>query len=158
MLKNYLTIALRNIIKQKFYSLINILGLTIGLAASFFVVLYVTDELSYDKFHHDLDNLYRVSLHARVAGQEIHVTNTCPPLATAMVEEIPEVSDALRTRRRYNLVIRYEDIAFTEDKVFDADSNFFSFFDFELLEGNPETALQNPNSIVLSKSMGSTYW
>jgi len=57
MLKNYLTITVRNIIKQKFYSLINILGLSIGLAASFFVVLYVTDELSYDNFHHDLDHL-----------------------------------------------------------------------------------------------------
>ncbi len=158
MLKNYLTIAVRSIIKQKFYSLINILGLSIGLAASFFVVLYVTDELSYDNFHHDLDHLYRVSLHARIAGQEVHVTNTCPPLATAMVEEIPEVSDALRTRRRFNMVIRNEDIAFTEDKVFDADSNFFSFFDFELLEGNPKTALENPNSIVLSKSMATKYF
>lgn len=82
--------------------------LSIGLAASFFVVLYVTDELSYDNFHHDLDHLYRVSLHARIAGQEIHVINTCSPLSNAMVEEIPEVSDALRLRRRFNRTILLE--------------------------------------------------
>ena len=96
MLRNYLTVALRNILKYKFFSAINILGMTIGVSACLLIILYVTDELSYDRFHTNADRIYQVGLQAKIAGQDIRVANTCPPMAAALVAEIPEVESATR--------------------------------------------------------------
>jgi putative ABC transport system permease protein len=89
MLRNYFLVALRSIRKQKFYSIINIVGLTVGIVATLFIILYIRDELSYDRFHANIDQLYRVGLNGRLAGQEVHVVSTPPPLAAAMVSEVP---------------------------------------------------------------------
>jgi len=158
MIRNYFKVALRNILKQKFYSLINILGLTIGIVATLFIILYVTDELSFDRFNSNIERMYRVGLNGRLAGQEVHVNYTPPPLATAMVNEVPGVEQSLRIWEWGDVVIRYEDKVFTEDLIFHADSNFFKFFSFQLLEGDPVTALKEPNSIVLSESMANKFF
>lgn len=152
MIRNYFLIAFRNIVKQKFYSFINILGLTIGIAATLFIILYVADELSYDRFHSKIDRMYRVGLNGKLAGQEVHVVSTPPPLAGAMVAEVPGVEHALRLWQWGDVVIRHEDKVFTEDLIFHTDSNFFKVFSFELIEGDPETALIEPNSMVLTES------
>jgi putative ABC transport system permease protein len=152
MLRNFFTVAIRNILKQKFYSIINILGLTAGITASLFIILYIADELSYDKFHDKIDRMYRAGLHGRIAGQDIKGTWTPPPMAAAMKNDIPEISDAIRLWQWTHVVIRYEDKSFTEDRIFHTDSNFFRFFSFQLLQGDPETALKEPNSIVLTES------
>lgn len=158
MIRNYFLIAFRNIVKQKFYSFINILGLTIGIAASLFIILYVTDELSYDRFHENIDQMYRVGLNGKLAGQEVHVVSTPPPLASAMVNEVPGVAQALRLWQWGDVVIRYEDKVFTEDLIFHTDSNFFKVFSFKLLEGDPETALKEPNSMVITESIAKKFF
>ncbi len=158
MLRNYFLIAIRNIIKQKFYSFINILGLTIGIAATLFIILYIADELSYDRFHTNIDRMYRVGLNGKLAGQEVHVAATPPPLAQAMVNEVPGVESALRMWQWDDVVIRYEEQVYTEDLICHTDSNFFKFFSFKLIEGDPETALQEPNSIVLTQKMATKFF
>ena len=158
MIRNYFLIAFRNIVKQKFYSFINILGLTIGIAASLFIILYVTDEWSYDRFHKNIERMYRVGLNGKLAGQEVHVVSTPPPLASAMVNEVPGVEQALRLWQWGDVVIRYEDKVFTEDLIFHTDSNFFKVFSFELLEGDPETALKEPNSMVITESIANKFF
>jgi len=152
MLKNYFLVAFRNIIKQKFYAFINILGLTIGITATLFVILYVSDELSYDRFHTNIDNMYRVGLHGRLGGQDVRVTSTPPPLVAALKNDVPGIQDAVRVWERSDVIIGYEDLVFTEDKIFFTDSSFFDFFSFNLLEGDPKTALTEPNSIVLTEN------
>ena len=152
MLKNYFLVAFRNIVKQKFYAFINILGLTIGITATLFIILYVADELSYDRFHTNIDNMYRVGLHGRLGGQDIRVTSTPPPLVAALKDDVPGIQDAVRLWEWSDVIISYEDLVFTEDKIFHTDSTFFDFFSFKLLEGDPETALTEPNSIVLTES------
>ena len=158
MLRNYFKIGFRNILKHKFYSAINIAGLTIGITASLFISLYLLDELNYDRFHSKIDKMYRVGLHGKLGGQDLMVTTTCPPLAHTMVDEVPEVEDATRIMTRNDFVIKYEDMMFTEDDIFFADSNFFSFFSFRLLEGDPKTALKEPNSIVMTETIAEKYF
>lgn len=158
MLSNYLKVAIRNITKHKFFSFINIFGLTIGIAACLFITVYVSDELGYDRIHEKGDRMYRMNLHGKLGGQDILTTNTCIPLAQALVEEIPEVSEAVRVNNFGDWVFRYNDLSFTEEDVFVTDSNFFSFFSFPLLKGNPETALKEANSIVLTESLAKKYF
>lgn len=158
MLKNYFTVALRNIRKHKFYSALNISGLAFGLTACFLIGLYISDELGYDKFHKEYTNIYSIALHGRIAGQEIYTSNTSPPIAPAMVAGIPGVEQAVRINTWSNVVVKYEDKAFTEQKVLAVDSNFLAFFSFGLMEGDPATALKEPNTIVLSKEMAVKYF
>ncbi|MEQ9167763.1 MAG: ABC transporter permease, partial [Fulvivirga sp.] len=158
MLKNYIKVAFRNITKHKFFSIINILGLTIGLAASLFITLYIYDELTYDQFNAKADRTYRMNLHGKLAGQEIYTSNTSFPMSQALVEEIPEVEEATRVNPMGEWIIRNGTISFNEEDVFAVDSNFFSVFSFELLYGNPETALIEPNSIILSEDLAVKYF
>jgi putative ABC transport system permease protein len=158
MIKNYLTVALRNIRKHTFYSAINIFGLATGVAASLFILLYIVDELSYDRFHQDASNIYRIGLKGKIGGQEMETASSCPPLASSMVAEIPGVEAATRINRRDNMVFKNGDLSFTEDKILFADSNFFQFFSFKLLEGDPATALKEPNSIVLTPDLATKYF
>ncbi|MFZ6012447.1 MAG: ABC transporter permease [Bacteroidota bacterium] len=159
MLKNYFKVAVRNIMKYKFFSFINILGMTTGITACLLIILYVTDELSYDRFHAKADRIYQVGLHGKIAGQDIHTANTCPPIYAALVEEVPGVDEATRIAPFWGqAVFKYDEKAFTEEKIFFADSNFFSFFSYSLLEGDKKTALLEPNSIVLTQSMAAKYF
>jgi putative ABC transport system permease protein len=158
MFRNYFKTGLRNLLKYKFFSLINILGLVTGVTAAVFIYIYIIDELGYDRFHEHIDRMYRVGLHARVGGQEVNVFATCPPLARAMADEIPEVAQSCRLWEWSEVVMRYEDKVFTESDIFLVDSNFFHFFSFELLEGDPVTVLREPRSIVMTSSMAEKYF
>lgn len=158
MIKNFITIAFRNLLKQRFYTLINVLGLSIGIACFVMITLYVTDELSYDRFHPHAENTYRVGLRGKLSGQEINVAVTCPPMAFTLVEEFPEVKDATRLYKLESEVTRYEDVVYTETEVFFADSNFFRVFGYELLEGDPATALKEPNTLVLTEGTAKKYF
>ncbi|HET9486860.1 MAG TPA: ABC transporter permease [Chryseosolibacter sp.] len=159
MIKNYFKLAFRNIRKYKFFSAVNILGMSIGIAACLLILLYVVDELSYDRFHSNAERIYQVGLHAKIGDQDISVANTCPPMAETLVSEVPGVEQATRIAGFWGTpTLKFGDKAFTEDKIFHADSNFFSFFSFELVEGDPKTALQEPNSIVLTESIATKYF
>jgi putative ABC transport system permease protein len=158
MIKNYFKIALRNIVKYKFYSFINIFGLTTGITVSLLISLYIFDELSFDRFHQDADRIYQVYLKAVLQNKPIEGANTCAPIAAASVEEIPAVEDAIRTTMWRDVVFRYQDRIYTEKKLLLADSNFFNFFTFNLLEGNPHNILNKPNQIVLTETSARKYF
>ena len=159
MLKNYLKIALRNILKHKFFSLINILGMTVGITACLLIILYIKDELNYDRFHANADRMYQVGLHGKIGTQDVRVSNTCPPLAQALVDEIPEIASATRISPFFGqAIVKLEEKAFVEEGVVFADSNFFDFFSFHLLEGDAQTALKEPNAVVLTEKMARKYF
>lgn len=158
MFQNYFKVALRNILKHKFYSILNISGLAFGLTACLLIGLYIFDELSFDKFHKDSENIYCVALHGKIAGQEIYTSSSCPPLSQEMVNEIPGVEQAIRVNPWRNVVMKYEDKAFTETKALLVDSNFFEFFSFKLLEGDSKTALKEPNTMVITKESAVRYF
>ncbi len=150
MIRNYIKITFRNISRQKFYAIINITGLTIGLATSLLIVLYIVDEFSYDRFHADINEMYRVDLKARLSEQYMEIAYTSAPISNAFVEEIPEIYEGCRIAFEHDINIGYQEDAYTEKKVLLADSNFFDFFSFKLLHGDIRNVLRQPNSIVLT--------
>ena len=154
MLKNYFNVALRNLFKHKFYSLINILGLSIGLTCFLMISLYVVDELSYDSFHSDADRIYRMDFSGVINGSEFITALASAPAGPTMPTEFPEVEDATRIRGSGNWTIRRKDEtnAYNEEDVVFADANFFTFWDFNLVSGDPETCLERPNTLVISQS------
>ncbi|MCW5910685.1 MAG: ABC transporter permease [Cyclobacteriaceae bacterium] len=158
MFKNYVKVAIRNILKHKFYSGLNIAGLAFGLTACFLIGLYIFDELSYDRFHKDYENIYSVGLHGKIGGQELYTASSCPPLAQAMVNHIPGVEQGIRIRNWKNIVMKHDEKAFTESKVLLADSNFFEFFSFKLIEGDVKTALKDPATMVITTQMAEKYF
>ena len=158
MLKNYFTISIRNIRKRKFFASINILGMAIGITAGLLIALYVIDEFSYDRFHSNADRILQVGLHKKIGMQDLRSASTCPPLADAMMSEISEVESVLRLTSGGKPVIRYEEKVFIEDKVFFAESNFFDFFSFKLISGNAKTALEEPNTVVLTEKTARKYF
>ena len=158
MLKNYYKVAIRNILKYKMFSAINILGMTIGVTSCLMIILYVTHELSYDTFHSDANRIYQVGLNGKIGGQDIRVSNTCPPMAEALVADIPEVEAATRIAQMNQPVVKNGEKIFTEEKVFFADSNFFEFFSYRLKEGDIKTALKEPNTVVLTEVMARKYF
>jgi len=161
MLKNYITVAIRNILKYKFFSLINITGLVIGITCCLLLFVYVMDELSYDTFHKDYQQVYRVALHGRIGGQEARTTTSAIPLGPAMLAEIPGIDHYLRMKTAAygaGYAIRYEEKSFTEQQILIADSNFFTFFSFPLIQGDPRTALNEPNTMVLTEALANKYF
>lgn len=161
MFKNYLVIAFRNILKHKFFAAINIIGLVIGMACCLLIFVYVQDELSYDRFHKNYENMYRIALHGKIAGQEIITANTSLPLGPAMKNEIPGIESYVRlmpASRSSGMAMTYEDKIFTEKQVFYSDSNFFTFFTFPLLQGDRKTALREPNSVVITSALAKKYF
>ena len=159
MLRNYFKIAVRNITRYKFYSAINILGMSLGLTTCLIIILYIADELSYDKFHRNAERIYQVGLHAKIGPQDITVSNTPPPMGPALLDELPEVEAYMRIGPFYGEpAIKYEDKVFAESKVFYVDSNFFQFFDYKLLEGDPKTLLTEPNTMVMTRKVAQKYF
>jgi putative ABC transport system permease protein len=158
MFRNYFLVAIRNMNKHKFFSAINIFGMTTGITACMLIFLYISDELSYDRFHAKADRMHRVNLLGKISGQDIHTSTTCPPMAAALVAEIPEIEEATRVDSYGQSSIKYGDIAFIEEKMFYADSNFFQFFDYKLLLGDAKTALTEPRSIVMTEDLAHKYF
>jgi putative ABC transport system permease protein len=157
MIKNFFKVSFRNLIRHKFYTTINVVGLSIGIAVSMLILFFIYDELSYDRFHKDAERIYQVYQKARLQGKEGDGPSSCAPFASAAVHEIPEVESSIRINLWREQIIRYEDDVFTETMLL-ADSNFFRFFTFELLEGNPENILNEPNQIVLTKKTAKKYF
>lgn len=152
MLKNYISVALRNLIKHKFYSLINILGLSIGLTCFLMITLFVTDELSFDSFHSDGDQIYRMDFSGVINGSEFITSLASAPAAETMIKDFPEVEDATRIRTSGNWMVKRKDgeDTFNEEDATFADKNFFQFWDFKLIKGDPLTCLDRPNTLVIN--------
>jgi len=158
MFKNYFKVALRNIIKHKGYSLINIAGLAIGLACCLFIWIWVQDELSYDKFHENAPYLYRVEENQYYSGRVYHVTVTPYPLAPALKEDFPEISEATRYVGVGGQLLRYGENAFFESGIRAVDPSFFRMFTFPFVKGNSDTALDDLFSVVISEEIAEKYF
>ena len=156
MLNNYLKIALRNLLRQKAFSFINISGLAIGMACSILILLWVQDELSYDRFHEKGDNIYRVI--SSLADLDVHAAVTSSPMAHAMMTEIPEVRNAVRVSSHHGDLLQVGDRVFEEKEILYVDSTFLKVFSFPLVAGNPETALYNPEGILITEEMATKYF
>ncbi len=158
MLKNFFINGLRKLKKQPGYILLNVGGLAVGLASFFFITLYVINELSYDRFHKNYENIYRVKVIGRLAGSELDQAITAAPMAQAMLKDYPEVLQVARIRNYGDWLIKFGDRKFNEDGVVFADSTFFEVFDFRLLKGDPQTALVRPKSMVLTEEFAKKYF
>ena len=150
MFKNYMKIALRNVQKHKAYSFINISGLAIGLASCLFILLWVKDELSFDRFHENTNNLYRVESDEIYSGTKIHSQTTPPPMAFVLTKEIPEIEAATHCTRFGGMHIRYKDNVFFENNIRAVDPSFFSMFSFPLSKGRKSEVLKDRFSLVLT--------
>lgn len=152
MLKSYLTIAFRNILKNKGTSLINLLGLTIGLASCLLIFIYVRAELSFDQFHSKADDLYRiVTIDEALGVTSNHVAITMPALAAQMKEEFPEVANSCRMSGFYANQIVKDDETYALDDLWLAEPSFLEMFDFKLLSGDRKSAITEPNTAILSE-------
>ncbi|HMG94434.1 MAG TPA: ABC transporter permease, partial [Chryseolinea sp.] len=153
MLRNYLKIAIRNLLRQKAFSIINILGLSIGLACSIVIILYVKHELSYDTFHRNPEAIYRLTGHA----DDIKVAITPAPMSPTLQSDFSEVQESARTTSYRTCLFEVNGQKFDETRQIYADSNFFNIFNFNLMKGDASSALA-PNSIVLTDKMATKYF
>jgi putative ABC transport system permease protein len=158
MIKNYFKIAIRNIIKNKTYSLLNIVGLAIGVMSFIMIMLYVRYEFSFDKYNSNAEQIYRVATRGSLSGNEFTMAVSPAPVGAAFVEEIPGVINFTRVRNFGFPVIRYKDKVFSEERWFNTDSTFFDVFDVTFLRGEAKTALNEPNTVILTRSTAERYF
>jgi putative ABC transport system permease protein len=158
MIKNYFKTALRIMARQKGYAAINIIGLSIGIAATLIIIIYIVDELGYDKMHVDGERIYRVGFTGRLQGSEFTGALSPAPVAEAMQREIPDVAEVVRFGLWRTMPITMDDKAFTEKHVLVADSNFFKFFSFPVVEGDVNTFLKGTNKAVITESAAKRYF
>ncbi len=158
MLKNYIKIAWRNLIKNKAFSLINILGLTIGITVCMMIFLFIMNEYSVDNFHKEGKNIYRVMRGFEDNGSVKKVSYLSGPYAAALANDFPgEIKKVVRVDPS-NGLISFGDKAFNEKKIYVTDPGFFTFFTFPLLKGNAENVLKDPGSVVLTESTAKKYF
>ena len=158
MFKNLITIALRNIRKDKTYSAINILGLTVGITCSVFLLMYILDELSYDRYHNDADNIYRVVSNIKEPDNAFTWAVAQIPLADELRDNYPEVKNVVRFFGLGRTLYKNGEKSFYEERFYLADSTVFDMFDYKFLYGDINTALDKPNSIVLTRTMATKYF
>lgn len=160
MFKNYIKIALRNLLKYKAYSLINISGLAIGMACCILILLFVQDELSYDKYHENADRIYRVTREwfNSDGSSSLHLGHVAPPIAPLLKNDFPDIIHAVRILKGGTPLISYEDKYFQENRFFFSDPELFDVFTLPFIKGDPKTALVNPNNVVLTEAMAQKYF
>ncbi|MDX1628116.1 MAG: ABC transporter permease, partial [Fulvivirga sp.] len=155
MLKNYFKIAFRNLMRFKAYSAINLLGLAIGLTVGVLILLYITDELGYDKLHAKGDRIYKVVTKNTAGGS---METNAWPVAYLLKEKYPEVEEMLYSQKASsNMMVYYEGKRYEHD-IFYAGEGFFEMFSFPLTEGDPSTALDKPGNVVISESVKKRYF
>ncbi|MRR21623.1 hypothetical protein EG830_01415, partial [bacterium] len=158
MIRNFFLVTLRNISRQKAFTFINITGLAIGLAASLLILLWVQDELSYDRFHEKGEQIYRVEEDQFYSGERYHVTVTPHPSGPVWQEKIPEIKEQARLNRLPRVLFRRNDNVFFESAIVASDSGLFKMFSFPIILGDPENLLDSPHSIVLTKKLADKYF
>ncbi|MFC1492690.1 ABC transporter permease [candidate division KSB1 bacterium] len=157
MFKNYLKIMFRNLVKQKLYSFINISGLALGMTCSILIFLFIRYELSYDSFHEDAGDIYRIVLEQKQTDNNGWWYGTPPVLAPTLVQDFPDINHAVRFSRG-SQHIRCNNEKFTEYGFYFADPEFLELFAFPLVSGNPENALNEPFSVLISEEMRDKYF
>ena len=158
MLRNLLKIAIRNILKDKTYSIINVLGLTIGITCSLFLLMYILDELSYDRYHKNADNIYRIVSNIKEPDNAFTWAVVQVPLGEELRDNYPEVGNVVRFFGTQRTQYKNGDKEFFEEEFYLADSTVFEMFSYEFINGDPNTALDNPFSIVLTEDIAIKYF
>jgi len=163
MFKNYFRSSIHNILREKYFSLINIVGLALGIAVCLLIWSYVRFEMSYDNFHKDLDRLYRVNQTLIWAPEGGMMGSTGPQLALVLRDEYPEIEEVLRINTAYDFLVKFQYpdgqiTAFNESNIFATDSNFFDFFSIPLKEGNSTTALKGVDKVVISDKVAKKFF
>jgi putative ABC transport system permease protein len=158
MIKNYLQVALRNLRNYKAYSLINIIGLAVGIACCIAIMLFVRDELSYDRFNEYAVQIYRPRLLGLINGHDLNSAMSSVAMGPAVYRDLPDVVAYTRLAKSGSTVVRYNDKTFIEDRFFGADSTVFDVFSFPFVAGNPKTALTQPNTVVITESIAHKYF
>ena len=158
MLKNYFKIAWRNILRNKVYSAINIVGLATGISACILIFFYVKDELTYERHFDKYDRIYRVVTDLHLQGQQDKFARSPAPLAAALQKNYPDIQKVSRLLPIGKQTVWIENQAFNEEDLFFADSSFFDIFSYEFLIGSPRTALQNPKTVVISEKLAEKYF
>ncbi|MEM6767963.1 MAG: ABC transporter permease, partial [Bacteroidota bacterium] len=152
MIKNYLVTALRVLNKQKFFTTVNVLGLAVGIACCMIMLLYVKNEVSYDKYHAHIDQLYRIVVDLKFGEVDGRMSDSPPPMAQALINDFPEVLNAGRTEQQGERWVSRgsNESVLIEDVVY-VDTSIFQMFSFEVLSGDPVKALSNPDLVVISQ-------
>lgn len=158
MFKNYLKIAFRNIRRHRGYAFINITGLALGITCCIVILLYIITELSYDKYHEHKECIYRVSQLEETENHTSIDPNTAPPLVPALIDDFPEVESGARILPISSRLVKQENRIFYEDLFMFADEALFEILTIPILEGNPETFLDRPNTMVISQRMAEKYF
>lgn len=159
MFTNLIRTAFRNIFKKFGYSLLNILGLTLGIASALFLIMYVTDELSFDRYHHKADRIVRVQSHIKETDDEFTWIIAQVPFGPQAVQDYPEAENYTRLFQQGPALYKAEDgKEFNENNVYVADSAFFDIFTYRILEGDAAGALKHPNNLVLTRTMARRYF
>lgn len=152
MFRNLLKHSISSFKRQRSYIIINILGLSIGIACSLLIALYVINEASYDQYNVKKDRIFRTILNGKIGGQEVTASSSPAIMGPTMVKEIPEIEDFLRMNGRGPTIIEYNKQTFTEDHIIEADSSFFNFFSIPVVKGDVKNLLNAPHKVVLSAS------
>ncbi len=161
MFRSYITTAWRNIVKDKFYSLINVGGLALGLTITVFILLYIIDELSYDTVYTKHKRIYRLESFAVINNKEDRFAITQLPMGPTLKDEYPEIEEFVRflpSNVLGTMFLSYNDREFEEDSIMVTDSTVFRVFDHRFIEGDPERALTRPNTMVMTQSMARKYF
>ncbi|RKO69584.1 FtsX-like permease family protein [Sphingobacterium puteale] len=158
MIKNFIKTAWRNIFSNKFYSAINILGLTAGLVVGIFLLLWIKDELSFDRFHKNQGSIYKIGIEGGTGISKRIFGSIIAPVGSFAKREIPEVKDAVRIFRIGDAAIKYKDKRFREKNFAFVDPSYFSVFDFPLIQGNQKQPFSDNNSVVLTETTARRYF
>jgi len=158
MFRNYLKISLRNLRKFKGFSFINISGLAIGISSCILMLLWVQDELSYDNFHENGNRIYRVISNISTSGQITKSARTPNPLGPVLKDEYPEITQFVRFQGFEGWMIKYNDMVFINDLIATADPSFLEIFTFSFIKGDPETALNEQYSLVVTEDFAGKYF
>ncbi|RFN60283.1 ABC transporter permease [Marixanthomonas ophiurae] len=160
MIKNYFKIAFRSLKKQPFFTLINTLGLAIGMAGSLLIALYIYEELNYDNMFVDADRLYRIDMDIKFGGAEIKSGETAPPMAATLEKDFAEIENTVRFRTLGSNLFRSSDKTdnIKELSTTYVDSTFFNMFGLELINGNKESALKEPNTLVMTRTAAENHF
>lgn len=158
MLKNLIKTALRHILKHFGYSVLNIIGLVLGISSALFLIIYVSDEVSYDRYHEKADRIYRVSSKITEPDDQFTWNVAQLPFGPQVVQDYPEVQASVRFINMPRALYKYEDKEFNEENFFFVDSTLFDIFTYEVIKGEVKSALQEPNKIILTESIASRYF
>jgi len=158
MIKNYLKVATRILRRHKAYSFINIAGLAIGMASCLLILLYIQDELSYDRYNKNYNCIYRIATMVQMGDTTVHVVGAAAPMAKTLIKEFPEVEDAVRFQDGDDVRVSFGEKSFREKRVIYTDPSFFNIFTVPLLAGDEKSALESPRTLVISERTARRYF